>query len=225
MILVTTVCWLCLITHVVYSTFITVSNNGDDSVECCKEGNCACSSLPCALKNMKNNTVINITSKVVTLNGIVEMGSGNLNNIAIIGNGTIMCNNTGGVYCESCSDITIMGITWYQCGRNDSMHPATPTPALNFIAVSNMIIHKCIFLNSSGCPVYISYARESITITDSYFMDNTFNSSPFMYSCAGLFISSEKNDLNVSISSSGFYSNGCGLSNESCYHCSAIIIL
>ena len=90
---------------------------------------------------MSDNTVINIISESVTLHDIVGMGSGNLNNITTTGNGaTIMCNNTGGVYCESCSDITIMGITWYQCGRND------PFRALAFInSSSEILIQDCTF--------------------------------------------------------------------------------
>ena len=225
-----TAVWLCLITHVVYGTMtmvIIVNNNYSDSNKNC-EGNSSCSSLPCALKNMQDNTVINITSKVVTLNGIVGMGSGNLSNITIIGNGTtIMCNNTGGVYCESCSNIIIMGITWYQCGHNNSMHPTTQIPALNFTAVSNIIIHKCTFQNSLGCPVYIQYAMESITIKDSYFVDNVFNASQDKFSCAGIYIKSRSSDLNISITSSGFCNNGCGMSNTSswCHHYGAIIII
>ena len=229
MIIITAV-WLCLITHVVYggtmTTNITVNNNCSDSDKNCK-GSSSCSSLPCALKNMKNNIVINITSKVVTLNDIVGMGSGNLSNITIIGNGaTIMCNNTGGVYCESCSNITIMGITWYQCGRRprDPGNPTTQTAGLAFTNVSNITIHNCTFQNSSGCPVYINNGRESITIKDSWFVENSFNAATFIYSCAGLLVYNIRNNLNVSIISSGFYSNGCGLSNE-CFHYGVVIDL
>ena len=224
-----TAVWFCLITHVVYGTTnITVNNNGNDSVNCCKEGNCACSSLPYALKYIQDNTVINITSKIVTLNGIVGMGSGNLSNITIIGNGaTIMCNNTGGVYCESCSDIIIMGITWYQCGRNDSKNVPTQTPALNFTTVSNMTIRHCTFRSSSGCPVYFNNAKEIIAIVDSNFVDNTFVTSRFVLNCAGIYVKSGRSVLNVSIISSKFCRNGCGLSGTSnlCHHYGIIITL
>ena len=207
-----TAVWLCLITRVVYSTttIITVNNNGSDNCNsCCKECNCSCNSLSSALHNMQSTTVINITSEVVTLNDIVGMGSGNLSDITIIGNGaTIMCNNTGGVYCESCSNITIMGITWYQCGRNDPVDLITRTPAIHFADVSNLTIHKCTFYNSSGCPVYINYALESITIKDSYFMDNVFDPSQPGISCTGLHVTSRTNKFNISIISSGFCNNG-----------------
>ena len=222
-----TAVWLYLITHVVYSTTtITVNNNGSSDC-CCKECNCPCNSLSSALHYVQDHTVINITSKVVSLNDIVEMGSDifiNLNNITIIGNNaTIMCNNTGGVYCESCSNITIVGITWYQCGRNDSMHPITQTPALNFTTVSNVTIQKCIFLSSSGCPVYINNAKESITITESYFVNNTFNRAQYSYCCAGLYIYYTKTNFNVLIISSGFYGNGCR-NTSWCFHYGVIIL-
>ena len=161
--------WLCLITHVACDVVITVNNNGSDNDTCCVNGICLCSSLSSALHNVSDNTVINITSESVTLHDIVGMGSGNLNNITITGNdATIMCNNTGGVYCESCSDITIMGITWYQCGHNDST-------ALAFINLSSgILIQDCTFQN---CPVYIWNATGNILIKDSNFIADDFNFS------------------------------------------------
>ena len=159
-----TAVWLCLITHVVYGTIITVNNNGNDSVGCCSgKETCSCSSLSSALHNITlNYTLINITSESVTLHDIVGMGSGNLSNITITGNGaTIMCNNTGGVYCESCSNTTIMGITWYQCGGKNSEYPATQIPVLQFNNVSTINIKNCSFYSSSGCPVSMSYARKN----------------------------------------------------------------
>ena len=208
-----TAVWLCLITHVACDVVITVNNNGDNTTNCCVYGTCPCSSLSSALHDVSDNTVINITSESVTLHYNVGMGSGNLNNITITGNGaTIMCNNTGGVYCESCSDITIMGITWYQCGRNDSNHPITQTPVLHFYTVSNVIIHNCTFRSSSGCPVYINFAMDNIMINDSYFMDTTFYSSRAKFNCGGLYITSDATNLNISIISSKFCTTGCRLS-------------
>ena len=215
-------------THAVYGTIITVNNNGDNSSSCCVYGTCPCSSLSSALHNVSDNTVINITSESVTLHDIVGMGSGNLSNITITGNGaTIMCNNTGGVHCESCSNITIMGITWYQCGRNDSENLVILIPALNFTNVFNMTIHKCTFQNSSGCPVYLQHALESITINDSHFMYNIFDDASLTsQGCAGLYITSER-DLNISIISSVFHENGCRKSDISkqYYHVATIILL
>ena len=219
--IITTTVWLCLITHVIYgamSTVITVDNTCPGRR--CK-GNPSCtSSLSCTLTNLKNNTVINITSEVVTLSDIVGMGSGNLNNITITGNGaTIMCDNTGGVYCESCSNVIIRGITWHQCGCS---HPPL-APALNFTIVSYMSIHNCFFIKSSGCPVFLYYGRESITITDTYFVDNNFYATPYQVLlndyCGGLYINLDQNYTNISIISSGFYGTDCIMSDAS-YPCS-----
>ena len=191
--------WLCLITHVACDIVITVNNNGSDNDTCCVNGTCPCSSLSSALHNVSDNTVINITSESVTLHDIVGMGSGNLNNIIITGNGaTIMCNNTGGVYCESCSDITIMGITWYQCGRNDST-------ALAFINLSSQIlIQDCTFQN---CPVYIRNAKGNVLIKESNFIANVFHPS---CSYSGLHISYDTYTV-IAINNSKFDGNSCAL--------------
>ena len=108
-----------LIPFVESDLVITVNNDGDASVECCVNGTCPCGSLYYALQNLTSNSIINITSESVTLNTTTPIGSGNLHNITITGNGaTIMCNNSGGVYCESCSDVIIEGITWDECYTN-----------------------------------------------------------------------------------------------------------
>ena len=220
--------WLCLITHVACDVLITVNNNGSDNDKCCVYGTCPCSSLLSALHNVSDNTVINITSESVTLHDIVGMGSGNLNNITVTGNGAaIMCNNTGGVYCKSCSNITIMGITWCQCGRNDSNHPITQIPALAFTDFSSEIcIQECIFLNSSGCPVHVQNATGNISITENYFITNIFDSSSsgFDVSCAGLYISSYA-QITLTINNSRFDGNGCSqITSESvCVYFGAVI--
>ena len=205
--------WLCLITHVACDVVITVNNNGSDNDTCCVNGTCPCSSLSSALHNVSDNTVINITSESVTLHDIVGMGSGNLTKITITGNGTtIMCNNTGGVYCESCSDITIMGITWYQCGHTD------PFRALGFIISSSKIfIQDCTFQN---CPVYIQNAKGNISIKESNFIMDVFN-----FSCnysKGLYISFDAKIV-VAISSSRFNGDGCVVSALGC-DCSGVTI-
>ena len=206
--------WLCLITHVACDVLITVNNNGSDNDKCCVNGTCPCSSLSSALHNVSDNTVINITSESVTLHDIVEMGSGDLSNITITGNGaTIMCNNTGGVYCESCSNITIMGITWYQCGHNDPMRPVMQIPGLSFV-ISNMIIDNCTFQRSSVCPVFMLFASGNILIVNSNFVANVLDSDPGDddndFSCAGLLIYyNARSFLKINHSGGRFEDNGC----------------
>ena len=211
------VVWLCLATHVAYGTVITVSSNGDNTTECCENGMCLCSSLSSALSHMQNDMIINIVSNI-TLYDNVNIGSGKLNNITIAGVDVIvMCNNTGALHCESCSDVVITGITWYQCGTSYSNY--TSIPALHFNAVSNMIIHYCTFQSSPGCPVYLNRASGRIIINGSNFVANAIGSSNT--SCAGLYIYYQRS-LDVSVYASKFDRNGCRLPN-SCNLYSAII--
>ena len=204
--------WLCLITHVACDVVITINNNGSNNESCCVNGTCPCSFLSYGLHNVSNNTVINITSESVTLHDIVGMGSGNLSKITITGNGaTIMCNNTGGVYCESCSDITIMGITWYQCGCND------PFRALAFINLSSeILIQGCTFQN---CPVYICNAKGNVLVKESNFITD--------FSCSnstGLYISYDTKIV-VAINNSKYVgnSNSCSVVGLD-YVCSGVWI-
>ena len=211
------VVWLCLATHVAYGTVITVSSNGDNTTDCCENGMCLCSCLSSALRHMQSNMVINIVSNI-TLYDNVHIGSGNLNNITIAGIDVIItCNNTGAMYCESCRNVVIMGITWYQCGTSFSNN--TSIPALHFNIVSNMIIKYCTFHNSPSCPVHLDLASGSIIINGSNFIANAVDS--FNTSCAGLYIYYKRN-LDISVYASKFDRNGCRLPN-SCNHYSAII--
>ena len=107
-VLLTSQCVICL--HI--KMIIVNNSNGNDSTECCVNGTYTCSSLSTALLNIDNNTIINITSESVVLNNTTIMESGKLANITITGsNVTIMYNYSGSVYCESCDDVVIKGIT------------------------------------------------------------------------------------------------------------------
>ena len=87
-------------------------------IKCCMEGECPCSSLSTALHSMTSNTVIIITSQSVMLYSKVTMESGHLTNITVTGNGaTVMCNNSGIVEFDCCSNAIVEGITWDQCGH------------------------------------------------------------------------------------------------------------
>ena len=122
-----------------HSKVITInSNHGSDNAKCCAKGKCACSSLSTALLNIDSHTIISITSESVTLNHTTRMGSGKLTNITITGsNVTIMCNNSGSVYCESCDHVVIMGITWDRCGNPNGTNIAGVT----FYVISNISLH------------------------------------------------------------------------------------
>ena len=149
---------------------IVSSNNGNDSTECCGNGECTCSSLFTALINIDNNTVINITSESVTLNNTITMGSGSLTSIIITGsNVTIMCNYSGSVYCESCDDVTIEGITWDRCGNPNETNIAGVT--LN--GTSNISIVNCTFQHSHSTAVSLLEVSDDILIQGCNFLLNT----------------------------------------------------
>ena len=124
-----------------------------------------CASLSTALQYIDNNTMINITSSYVTLEESVKLGSGKLTNITITGsNVTIICNNSGSVYCESCDNMMIEGITWDRCGDPSGTNIAGVT----FNGTSNISLVNCTFQHSLIKAVYfgmVSGALMSIIAT------------------------------------------------------------
>ena len=213
--------WLCVImvTHHVHATVVTINNNGADSSSCCIDGNCACSSLYTALSSINTNTVINITSSSVSLHKHVYFGSGNINNITIISNNgaTVMCNNTGTMFCYMCSDVTIEGITWDQCGN-----PNYPlTAGILFSVISNISIINCTFQEFKICnSVKISKPAGVINIMNSRFMFNMISDSSLcegnIYSSLLIFTqhSTCGNKLSVIINDSLFYHNGNSIQKD-----------
>ena len=118
------ICLITLTSQLAHSKVITINIiSGNSSVECCTEEGCMCASFSIALQYINSNNTINITSSSVVLEESIKLGSnhtsgsGNLTNITITGSDvTIMCNYKGSVYCESCSNVKIEGITWDGCG-------------------------------------------------------------------------------------------------------------
>ena len=126
------------------------------------------SSLSTALLYMTSNTVINITSESVTLEGNIKMGSGDLNNITITGNGaTIMCNNSGGVYCESCDHVVIEGITWDKYGDLNGEN----TAGVTFNGTANVALVNSTFHYSSTAVIFYDVSG-TISLTNMNFTSN-----------------------------------------------------
>ena len=203
-----------LTSQCVYSKVIIVnSNNGNDNIECCVNGECTCSSLSTALLNIDNNTIINITSESVALNSTTTMGSGKLTNITIIGsNVTVMCNNSGSVYCESCDDVMIEGIIWDRCGDPNRTNVA----GLKFNGISNISLVNCIFEQSQLSAIALLEVSDNILIQGCKFLSNMLNIPlQLTHKFAGILSitrdSSEiSNELNIIITifESYFYNNG-----------------
>ena len=187
----------------VHSKVININSiNDTNSSECCAcvHGTCVCSSLYTALINITNNTIINITSKSVALNDSTKMGSGNLTNITITGsNVTIMCNNSGSVYCESCDNVKIEGITWDSCGNLNGPNIAGVT----FNVGSNILLVSCTFQNSQITAIGFLEVSGNINVSRCNFLSNKGKGDS-----GGLSFSSGSIFVNLSISDNYFYNNG-----------------
>ena len=200
-------CWICLLTFC-QSKVIEVIREGNDSIDCCTEGKCGCASLLKALQNITSNTVINITSSV-SLHSIIQIGDVYpVSNTTIIGNGiTVTCNNSGNIAFINCSNISIQGITWDQCG--------VPTiPYLNYVvafnATGNVAIRECTFQHSKVCQVVLfNPVSEAIVVEHSRFLFNVVVNSSLCEYVASLSVFSEYNDLiHINITETLFYQNG-----------------
>ena len=161
----------------VQNKMITVNTNeGSESTECCVQGECPCSSLSIALQNMSNDTIINITSEAITLKNNIEIGSGNLNNIAITSYvATITCSNTT-IYCASCDDVTVSGITWVDC--NFALSNSTTVNCTlmhsNFVVSGSISIERSVSLSTSSLWInntnYTGYVNFTISGSTFYWL-------------------------------------------------------
>ena len=209
---VTNILILSLTLRLAYSNIIQVGDNGKVSVQCCKQGECICGSLYYALQYLDADTVVNITGDSATLNNVTQMGLGYLSNITVTGNNVIIyCNKTGRVFCESCSNVTIKGITWNQCGWTN-LSP-TVTPALYFTNISDLIVQNCTFQNSSGCQIHLTKTSGQIVIQSCNFVAISLVYYPSGYSlyAAGLYVENVETNSTFCITLSGFYDSICGL--------------
>ena len=155
---------IALTSQVAIGKVITIdTTSGSDNTTCCVDGECVCTSLSTALLYMTSNTVINIKSESVTLEDNIKIGSGDLNNITITGNGgtTIMCNNSGGVYCESCDNVVIEGITWDRCGDPNG----ADTAGVTFNGTTNIVLVNSTFQYSQTQAITLYDVSGTISLT------------------------------------------------------------
>ena len=162
-------CWIFTFTFC-QGKYVEVNNEVNDSIDCCIIGTHLCGSLYKALSCIEDNSVINITSSLVTLHNAAHMRS--RNNITIVGNEvTVTCNDTGSLDCLYCSNVVIQGITWDRCGNpNDSVIPY----AIAFVTAVNVTITKCTFQYAKVCTVVVVYSLPSgfLKVHDSRFLFN-----------------------------------------------------
>ena len=201
--------WICILA-VSQCRFITIDNKGNNSTDCCIDGACPCTSFIDALKFLKNNTTVEITSQVVTLDSNVTMGSGSLNNITIRGNSvTVMCNNKGSVACRSCSNIIFEGITWDRCANSEF------TQGIGFVNAINITILVCTFqhFNTSIGTVFLM-ASGFIRVQKCQFLFNRVGNVSDNPPYAALYIATYENiqnaayNISVCITDTLFHHNG-----------------
>ena len=203
--------WLTVITvsQHVHGTEITVNNdvNGDNSAFCCVYGFCQCSSFSYALSSTRSNSVIKITSPIVSLDVYVYLR--NLRNITISSNdsSTVMCSNVGNVLFDACSDVTIEGITWDQCG--DINDPEVP--GITIDVVSNISIKDCTFQHFKACVAVSISSSGYVHVTNSKFMYNTISNASMCSSFYSSLLLLLSGNPNVAINSSLFLHNGHSL--------------
>ena len=211
------ICLIALTSQVVYSKVITINiTSSNSSQECCTKEGCMCASLAIALRYIDSYTTINITSSSVMLEERVKLGSGrasgsgHLTDITITGsNVTIMCNNSGSVYCESCNNMMIEGITWDRCGDPNGTNIAGVT----FNGTSNVSLVNCTFQHSQTSAVTLLNVFGNISIIHCNFLSNRALQHSPLTDCHALTIDySGSNVVYVNISDSYFYDNymSCG---------------
>ena len=211
------ICLITLTSQLVHSKVITINiTSGNSSPQCCTEERCMCASLTVALQYINSSTTINITSSSVMLEESVKLGSGhtsgsgNITDITITGsNVTIMCNNSGSVYCESCSNVKIEGITWDRCGNASGTNIAGVT----FTEASNISLVNCTFQHSQAAAVTLLNVYGKININDCDFLSNKGILMPVAEDCGILNVHSSGSTLaNLNISYGYFYDSNfsCG---------------
>ena len=210
----------------VYGVTIDVNHlNGSDN-ESCMTRQIPCASLDYALTHLQSDDYVNITSAMVSLLTVVMIN--NVNNITIRGQGNtiVMCNNTGGVSCNNCSDVVIEGITWDQCGDPDLQTLAYPNAfgGLNFTYVTNLLINNCTLQNSSARALSLYLVAGTINISNTQFLTNAnyddihcFRGSRYIHCVTDernvtgailVFIEDSTNEANISIYNCVFSNNG-----------------
>ena len=114
-----------------------------------------------------------------------------------------MCNNiySGSVYCESCDDVMIEGITWDRCGDPNGTNIAGVT----FNGTSNISLVNCTFQRSIVQAVCFVMLSGNIIVNHSNFLSNK---GALRSHCGALNVSSSYNFVHLIISESYFYSNG-----------------
>ena len=164
--------WICSLTISQCIVTIIINNEGNNDTNCCRRGACPCSNLTDALEHLDSNTIVNITSQQVTLDGHAVMCSRFpllfLRDVRVLGNGaTVMCNYKGSVGCLQCKNIIFEGITWDRCANTNR------TQGITFLNAVDITISRCTFQYFNTCiGVVFSVSHGFIKIQQCQFLSN-----------------------------------------------------
>ena len=207
----------------VYGEMIYINPDGNDTDDCLKQ-QIPCLSLDYVLTHVQSGDDVNIISDTVFLPRMVNLSD--LNVITIRGHGStiVMCNNTGGVSCNDCSNVVIEGITWDQCGDPNQQNRAYPNAfgGLNFTNVTNLSINNCTLQNSKVRALSLYLVAGSININSTQFLNNANNDTiycfqgPVYIRCVtdnrnvtgAVYIQDATHEASISVSYCNFTDNG-----------------
>ena len=162
-----------------YKRVITVNGSVDDTQQCLLNNTLQCFSFHYVLSHLQSGDYINVTSNSVSLVTMVELQ--NVSAIAIKGQGNtiVMCNNSGGVSCNNCSDVIIEGITWDRCG---SPQRKGVYGGIKFRIISNLTVQNCTFQHSKVRALSLVMVSGFVYVMSSYFVSNANNYTILCYS-------------------------------------------
>ena len=156
-----------------YKRVITIDDSVDDSQHCLLNNTLHCSSFHYVLAHLQSGDYVNVTSNSVSLLTVVKISS--VNNITIRGQGNtiVMCNNSGVVSCENCSDVVIEGIIWDQCGNSQTFGTNLyHNGGIILHTISNLTVQNCTFQHSKVRALSLIAVTGFVYVKNSYFVNN-----------------------------------------------------
>ena len=151
-----------------------ITINADGAVSCsnhreyyiCQYRECFCRKL----QDIPSDAVV-IIAENITLSSTIQLTK--LVNVSLIGynNSSIQCEEDGGLQFTSCSNVTIVNITWNVFNNKKSIFNNV-TPQIEFYDSSNITIDNCIFQRSVGQTVVLSEVSGHVDIKHCKFVNN-----------------------------------------------------
>ena len=151
------------------SFVVTIDGNGE--VQCTNENAFKSFSKKCGHKYLEDMLVNHASNEQVIISDEVIISSviilTKLSNVSIIGNMNhrIVCINNAGLQVEKCSNVTIEGINFTECGTYD-------IPVISVLNSSDVTIQNCHFQQTKGQAIVMSESSD-VKITHCNFINNT----------------------------------------------------